>query len=163
MWGGVGVVQPSVTPAPRQTLTTSRSHVADQVLPGVTLLLLFCCCYLFTDAVRWDDEGESFASGARSSQGVIVGEGFLGFFGRAEVDLAPTWRPAEHRTSQWTEGKWGQAICGTDMVDMSQMVPGSDGTTRLIFILTGFTFSHTVSRGGTFTLVFVSKSFSCTF
>ncbi len=52
-----------------------------------------------------------------------------GFFGGArEGDLAPTWRPTESRSSQRTEGERGRAICGTDMVDVSQMVPGSDGT-----------------------------------
>lgn len=46
MWDGLGVVQPSVTPA------ASRFHMAARVLPGVTLLLLFCSCYLFTETVR---------------------------------------------------------------------------------------------------------------
>lgn len=63
---------------------------------------------------------ESFASGARSSQGVVFSEG-------GGLDLASTWRPMESRSSQRTEGERDPAICGTDMVDMSQMVPGSDG------------------------------------
>lgn len=112
MWKGAGAVQPSVTPAPRQTLTTSRSHMAKRVLPGVTLLLLFCCCYLFTEAVRWDERGEGFC------QGVAGGKGF--FF------LEMIWH--SHGVQQsagpalQTEGERGRAICGTDMVDVAHLV-----------------------------------------
>lgn len=61
----------------------------------------------------------------RSSQRAADGgEGFFFFL----VDLAATWRPAESRSSQRTEGERGRAICGTDMVDVSYTVPGSDGT-----------------------------------
>lgn len=65
-----------------------------------------------------------------------------GFFWRG-VDLAPRWLPADSRSSQRTEGERGRAICGTDMVDVSQTVPGRDGTEA------GFhlnTFSHTVVK-----------------
>lgn len=43
-------------------------------------------------------------------------------------NLAITWRPEEIWSSQWTEGERDPAICGTDMVDVCHMVPGSDGT-----------------------------------
>lgn len=139
MWKGAGAVQPSVTPAPRQTLTTSRSHMAKRVLPGVTLLLLFCCCYLFTEAVRWDERGEGFC------QGVAGGKGF--FF--SWDDLAQSRRPAERRSSPADRGRAGpghlwdrhgrrRPAC----LFLSQMMPKSHGTVA-DFISTGSTFSHT--------------------
>ena len=126
--------------APRQTPTTSRSHVADWVPPGVTLLLLFCCCYLFTEAVRWDDEGE-LCLGCQERSGVVGGRGGFCFFFFFCGDLAAAWRAAESRSSQRTEGERGRAICGTDMVDECQVVPGADGA-EADLILSRSAFSH---------------------
>lgn len=110
MWSGAGAVQPSVTPAPPQTVTTSRSHMANRVLPGVALLLLFCCCYLFTEAVRWDERGEGFARKLLDEEVVFLD------------DLAQSGRPAECRASPADRGRAGRAICGTGMVDVAQLV-----------------------------------------
>lgn len=110
MWAGAGVVQPSVTPA------ASSFHMAERVRPGVALLSLFCSCYLFTETVGRDEEGDSFASRARGRQGVSGGEVFL----------ETTWHRCAFRhrvgpASGQRESGAG-AICGTDMVDVPQLV-----------------------------------------
>lgn len=78
-------------------------------------------------------------------------------------DLAAAWRPAESRSSQRTEGERGRAICGTDMVDECQMVPGADGT-EADLISSSSAFSHSVLiRGGGINSCYCTKTFCLLF
>lgn len=60
-----------------QTMISSRSHMAERVLPGVTVLLLFCCCYLFTEAVdeMWEVPGAGGADWRRGFWGRLAWKG----------------------------------------------------------------------------------------
>lgn len=78
-------------------------------------------------------------------------------------DLAAAWRPAESQSSQRTEGERGRAICGTDMVDECQMVPGADGS-EADLISSSSAFSHSVLiRGGGINSRYRTKTFCLLF
>ena len=141
MWAGAGVVQPSVTPP----LLAKRRQPAGPMWPTGFRRVSPSCCYFVVVIYLQKQSDEtmraSFASGARSGRESLGGkEGFFFFFFFCG-DLAAAWRAAESRSSQRTEGERGRAICGTDMVDECQVVPGADGA-EADLILSRSAFSH---------------------
>lgn len=74
-----------------------------------------CCCFVVVIYLQKQSDEMSEGRALPRVPGA-ASEIFLFIY------LAQRWRPAEQRSSQGTEGERGWAICGTDMVDVSQLV-----------------------------------------